>query len=131
MTPFIRHMLLCDDVRPRPGEPRKVDVLGLVNSLRVAPGAFPTQLSFSVYLATTGGRDTGIGQIVILDADQGTEVYAGAEHTLQFPVDPLQVFGVIFRITAWWIPGPALYWVEFRYDGQMLARQPLLVREES
>lgn len=128
MTPFIRHMLLCEAVRPRPADPRKVDVLGLLSSVRVADGAFPAAVSFSVYLATTGGRGSGEARIVVVDADSGAEVYAGDAHRLHFPPDPVQVTGMIFRIPACWLPRPGLYWVEFRYDGTMVSRQPLLVR---
>lgn len=91
MTPFIRHMLLCEAVRPRPADPRKVDVLGLLSSVRVADGAFPTAVSFSVYLATTGGRGSGEARIVVVDADSG----AGDRHDLPHPDVLAAASGVI------------------------------------
>ena len=33
-----------------------------------------------------------------------------------------------FRILECFFPAPGLYWVEFRYRGKMVARQPLEIR---
>jgi hypothetical protein len=90
--------------------------------------AYPLQHSLSVYLALTGGRGSGEGRIVMVNADTGKETYTGQAHTIRFPSDPLKVIGVSFRITSCSFPEPGLYWVEFRYNDLMVARQPLLVR---
>jgi hypothetical protein len=123
-------MLLCDDVRPHPTNPRKVSVYGLINEIRAvgAEAAYPLTHSFSVYLALTAGRGTGEGQIVVASADTGGLVYVGGSHSIVFDPDPLKVKGVIFRITSCSFPQPGLYWVEFRYNGDVIARQPLQVR---
>jgi hypothetical protein len=42
VDPVVRHMLLCDDVQRDPGDPRKVNVFGLVSTVRaVAEAPFP------------------------------------------------------------------------------------------
>jgi hypothetical protein len=130
VNPFIRHMLLCDDARRRPGEPGKIDVYGLLNTVRAEGAAFPVHLTFCVYLAMTGGRGTGKGRIVVTEADGETRVYEGTVHEITFDPDPLKVLGAIFRIPSCPFPRAGLFWVEFRYNDTMLARQPLLVRGE-
>jgi hypothetical protein len=130
MNPFVRHMLICDDVRSRPDNVRKVDVYGLLSTVRPGQQAFPVQLTFCVYVAMTGGRGTGTVQVVVADAETGEANFTGAAHPITFDPDPLKVLGAIFRIRRCPFPHPGLYWVEFRYNGETLARQPLQVREE-
>ena len=126
VTPYVRHMLLCDDVRPNPSDPHKVIVYSLVSEIRSTVGitGYPLQHSFAVYLAVTEGRGTGEGQIVIASADNGNESYVGHPHTIVFGNDPLKVHGLIFRLTTCSFPQPGLYWVEFRYNNHTIARDP-------
>lgn len=131
MNPFIRHMLLCEDVRPRRGNPHKLDVFGLIHSIGVDVDALPSSVTFCVYVVMTGGRGNGEGRIVIAEADSETEVYVGDGHPMTFPQDPVQVVGAIFRISAWLISRPGLFWVEFRYNGNMISRQSLVVRAQA
>ncbi len=130
VVPFVRHMLLCDDVRTSPTNPRKVIVYGLVSEIRSPAGetAYPFHHSLSVYLALTGGRGRGEGQIVIVDGDTEETTYVGDKHIVAFGPDPLQVLGVVFRLPSCSFPQGGLYWVEFRYNNAGVARQPLLVR---
>jgi hypothetical protein len=70
IPPIVRHMLLCDDVQRHPANPRKVNVYGLIHSLRsTAEASFPLSCTFSIYLAVTGGRGTGEYRIAITRAD--------------------------------------------------------------
>jgi hypothetical protein len=130
VAPFVRHMLLCDDVRTNPADPRKVIVYGLVSEVRSmsADATWPLQHSFSIYLALTEGRGTGEARIVVTSADTGQPTYIGRPHRIEFDANPLKVKGVIFRIASCAFPQPGLYWVEFRFNDYTLARQPLLVR---
>ncbi|MFO0848036.1 MAG: hypothetical protein U0871_05700 [Gemmataceae bacterium] len=130
MTPFIRHMLLCDDVRPDPTRPRKVVIYGLVSTVRpTASGSYPLTTPLCVYLAMTSGRGHGTAQITVAAADTGERVYSGVPRDLAFDPDPLKVLGVVFRIPACTLPRPGLYWVELRYNGAVLAHQPLTAEE--
>ena len=130
VAPFVRHMLLCDDVRTNPADPRKVIVYGLVNEIRstATEPSWPVRHSFSVYLALTEGRGAGEGRIVVTAADSGRPTYTGHPHRIEFEADPLKVKGVIFRIVNCSFPQAGLYWVEFRFNDHSIARQPLLVR---
>ena|SRR2546421_10080877 len=130
-APFVRHMLLCEDVRASASRPRKVNVYGLLSAIRPTGDAaeYPIRHSFCVYLALTEGRGAGEGRIAVVSADTELEIYLGQSHTLTFGPDPLKVLGAVFRIASCSFARPGLYWVEFRYNGSTIARQPLLVGE--
>jgi hypothetical protein len=130
VTPFVRHMLVCDDARPNPADPRKVVVYNLVSEIRATGGAagYPLNHSFAVYIAVTEGRGTGEGRIAVTSADTGKECYLGQPHPIVFGNDPLKVYGLIFHITTCTFPQPGFYWVEMRYNGTAIAREPLLLR---
>ncbi|HBI42689.1 MAG TPA: hypothetical protein DDY78_07505 [Planctomycetales bacterium] len=130
VAPFVRHMLLCDDVRTNPVDPRKVVVYGLISEIRRVGDSpvWPLRHSFSGYVALTEGRGAGDGRIMVTLADTGRPTYIGRPHRIEFETDPLKTQGVIFRITSCSFSQPGFYWVEFRFNGQTIARQPLLIR---
>jgi hypothetical protein len=123
-------MLLCDDARPSDGDRRKVNVYGLLNAIATAgsEAVFPVHHSFAVYLALTEGRGSGEGRIVVVQAESDEPMYVGQSLPLRFSADPLKVLGVIVRITSCSFPHPGLYWVEFWYNDQVIAREPLEVK---
>ena len=60
MRPFVRHLLICDDVRPSPTNPRRRNVYGLIHSVRPRAGVdYPVRLSFCVYSVLSSGRGRG------------------------------------------------------------------------
>jgi hypothetical protein len=129
VVPFVRHMLLCDDVQASSTSPHKINVYGLLSAVRSADpkSAYPVRHSFAVYMALTG-RGSGEGRISVIDAGTGDVTFRGQAHTIDFGPDPLKVLGVIFRIQPCLFPRPGLYWVEFQYNNISVARQPLLAR---
>jgi hypothetical protein len=130
VVPIVRHMLVCDDVRLDPDNPHKVHVFGLVSTIQSsAEPSFPLlHPQLCIYLQVTGGRGSGEGEIVVVRADSEETGFASAAHALSFPANPLSVTGIVFRIQDCLFPEPGLYWVQFRYNEQTLAREPLLVR---
>lgn len=130
IDPVVRHMLVCDDVQPHADFPNKVNVLGLISTVRaVSDPAYPLQVpQLSVYLAVTGGRGTGTATIIVKHADTELVIFRSASHHITLPADPLAVLGLVFRIRDGVFPQPGLYWVEFEYNEKVLTRQPLLVR---
>jgi len=130
IDPVVRHMLLCEDVRPEPNRPNKVDVLGMIGKVEaVGEPAFPMRLPIlCVYLEVAGGRGTGQARIDCRHADSGRRVFSSLTHTVTFPPDPLAVRSLLFRIRNCTFPAPALYWVQFWYNNRTLAEQPLVVR---
>jgi len=126
--PIVRHMLICDDARPTRGNPRKMTVHGLLNTIEVQSRRFPARFGFCVYLLLTECRGSGIGRIRVVDAESGELGYEGGGLNLRFGKDPLLAHAVVVRITECELPAPGLYWIEFRYEDELLAREPLLVR---
>jgi hypothetical protein len=121
-------MLLCDDARPAQPNSRKVTVYGLTSTIHVGAGPFPVSYGFSVYLQLTEGRGQGVGRILVIHSESGEVCHEGQEHRLTFTADPLEVHAAVFRIACCEFPSRGLYWVEFWYDEELLAREPLLVR---
>jgi hypothetical protein len=128
LLPFVRHMLLCDDVRPVAKNSRKVTVYGLTSTIRIGDKGFPATYGFSVYLQLTEGRGEGRGRIVVVDSQSGERCYEGHDHRLVFGSNPLKVYGALIRIPQCEFPGPGLFWVEFWYEERLLSREPMLVR---
>jgi hypothetical protein len=112
-------MLVCDDVQTDPANPHKVNVFGLIGTIRsVADPPFPLcHPQLCVYLVLTGGRGTGETTVAVVQADSDRLVFASLPHTLSFGTDPLAVRGLVFRILNGVFPEAGLYWVEFRYNG--------------
>jgi len=123
-------MLLCDEVRHDPDNPLKIDVFGLVSTIRaLSDPPFPLRLpQLCTYLQLTGGRGTGQGQIATIHADTDQVAFTSVASALTFGSDPLAVLGVVFRMRDCPFPEPGLYWVQFRYNEKVLAQQALVVR---
>lgn len=130
MKPFVRHMILCDDAQRDPTSGRKVVIHGLVSTVRAKRGAdFPLETGFSVYTVLTSCRGHGRVQITITSAEGHGRVYASVPQELAFQNDPLRANGVIIRLPTVRLPHPGLYWVELRYNGEVIAEQPLLAED--
>jgi hypothetical protein len=123
-------MLVCEDVQTDAQNPLKVNVFGLVSTIRsLADPPFPLLYpQLCVYLVLTGGRGSGDALIAAVEANSEDLVFSTPVHPLSFGADPLATRGVIFRILDCTFSQPGLYWIEFRYNNRTLARQPLLVR---
>ncbi|MGD9714627.1 MAG: hypothetical protein AB7V46_21600, partial [Thermomicrobiales bacterium] len=90
---------------------------------------FPTYHPLlTILLHLTGGRGSGVVKIVGVHADSDQVVFATPQRTIQFPNDPLAVYGLVFRILDVPIPARGLYYIQFQYNEQMIHQQPLLIR---
>ncbi len=129
IDPVVRHMLLCDDVRPDPDNPHRLDVFGLASTLRVLAGAFPfVHAELCVLMMMTEVRAEGWGSIVVVDAESALAIFSGSDHRILPASSPLDLVAAVFRIRNCRFPAPGLYEVQFRYNGKVLAQQPLFVR---
>lgn len=130
VSPTVRHMLLCDDAESQPDHPNRWNVSGLLHALTFASGTtFPTYHPLlTILLHLTGGRGSGVVKIVGVHADSDQVVFATPQRTIQFPNDPLAVYGLVFRILDVPIPARGLYYIQFQYNEQMIHQQPLLIR---
>jgi hypothetical protein len=128
IDPVVRHMILCDDVRRYPNNPNKIDIIGLLSTVRpAADSAYPLLLpNLCVFLSLTGGRGTGVGQINLRHADSGILLRSSAPVALTFPANPLALTGLIVRLRNCILPQPDLYWVEFCYNQKVIAQQSVV-----
>ena len=130
VTPTVRHMLLCDDAEAQQDHPNRWNVSGLMHSLTFVPDTpFPTHHPLlTILLHLTGGRGGGTVAIVGVHADTDQIVFGTPQRTIQFPNNPLAVYGLVFRILDVPIPQRGLYYIQFRSNDQVVAQQPLLIR---
>jgi hypothetical protein len=50
------------------------------------------------------------------------------QRTIPFSSDPLEISGVTFRLRDCLFEEAGLYWIQFWYNGEMIAQQPLIMR---
>jgi hypothetical protein len=104
-----------------------VGLISAIRSLEQPP--FPILYrEICVFLQLTGCRGAADGRVEIQHADSGQVVFRTRTRTIPFGDDPLEVVGVTFRIRNCLFQVGGLYWVQFWYDEQMIAQQPLLLR---
>jgi hypothetical protein len=130
IDPFVRHMLLVDNVAPDPANPKKLVLRGLIQTVRLTePVRLPAIIEqFRVLLFLTGGRGYGDAQIIGVEADTGQQVFGSSVHRIDYPADPLEVVTRSIQLCRCVIPRTGLYWIQFWHNGRMLADQPLIVR---
>ncbi len=130
IDPFVRLMVVCDRMASDPANPRKTNLFGVASTVLVgAEAEFPVrQARLTVFLLLARGRGSGKAQLAIVAADTDATVFLGAPHPISFGTDPLLVGGSVFTLLDCEFLKPGLYWVEFRYNGRMLARQPIEVK---
>jgi hypothetical protein len=131
IPPIVRHMLVCDAVGAGGAADRPtVNIAGMAHVVRAGPGeSFPlTYPVLCVYLVLTGGVGTGRGQVIVADGDTDQPQFGTPVHDIRHPADRHDIQGVVFRLLDCVFPRPGLYWVEFRHDGMVLRREPLILR---
>lgn len=130
IPPVVRHLIVCDDVTQAGAPAPNLTVKGLIHAIRLKPGVgFPFRHpGLTVFVQFSGGVGTGLVQVAVVTADDETAVYESDPTPLTHPTDRHQVGGVVFRVLDCVFPRPGLYWVEFRYDGLLVQREPVIVR---
>lgn len=127
VSPFVRYMLLCDNALDDPLQPNKPMIVGLISNIHAH--RYPFRLDqLCVFLVLTEGLGTGEGLIRAVDAEDEERVFESLPHGIHFPADRLDVCGVRFRIARCPFPRPGLYYIQFLFDGQLMAQQPVLLR---
>jgi hypothetical protein len=128
--PTVRYLIVCEDVQTDPDNSRRVTLVGLVSAIRSSEQPpFPLWYrEICVFLQLTECRGPADGRIEIHHADSGEVVFRTRTRTIPFGSDPLEVVGTTFRIRNCLFAHPGLYWIQFWYNEQMIAQQPLLLR---
>ena len=125
LAPYVRHMLLCERAT---ATTENVTLHRLFTKIERRGQPFPYSGGFSVCLILTEGRKSGFARIRIVATDDDELCYEGQAFPLVFDGDPLKTYVFAFRITRCTFPRPALYMVEFVFEGLAVAHEPLLVR---
>jgi hypothetical protein len=73
-------------------------------------------------------RGDGYGRIEIVHADSGQRIRLTKSRRIVLPTDPLAIEGFYFRSEGTVFPKPGLYDFVFRYNEDVLDRQPLELR---
>ncbi len=130
VQPTVRYSIVCENVEIDPDNPARITLIGLLSAIRsIGQPSFPLLYpEICVFLQLTECRGAGKGRIEIYHADSGQEVFRTRTRRIQFGRDPLALSGVVFRIRNCLFREPGLYWVQFWYNEQMIAEQPLVLR---
>jgi len=130
IKPVVRLLVVCDDIHLDAANDNKATLVGVVTYLRsLEDPPFPyVHPELCVFLQLSGGRGRGDGRIVVVHADDGAIAFTTPERRLVFGSNPLDLVGVRYRIRNCPFPGPGLYWLQFHFDGEVLAEYPLVVR---
>jgi hypothetical protein len=130
MHPIIRHLIVCEDLRYDTANARRTTIVNLTHviySLDQPP--FPLlHRELCVLVQATELRGKGDFWIEIAHADTGQVARRTRTRNHDFGNDPLEVVGLPFRIRDCVFSEPGLYWVQFWYNGHMVAQEPLALR---
>jgi hypothetical protein len=128
--PTVRYLIICEDVQTDPDNPRRVTLVGLISAIRpIEQPPYPLLYrEICVFLQMTECRGPAEGRIEIQHADSSQVVFRTRTRTVPLGSDPLEVAGITFRMRNCLFREPGLYWVQFWYNEQMIAQQPLVLR---
>jgi hypothetical protein len=133
MSPVVRYMLLCDEVRPDLVNPSctHIDCL-MSNIVSLQNPPFPLlREKICVYLVLAECQGRGIAQIRVAYSDSEPEqlLFGSPEHAVDFSGrSPLESLGIVFRIKPCLFPHSGRYSVQFWYDNEKLAERPLQLK---
>jgi hypothetical protein len=127
MEPEIRYLLLCDDVRADSKNYHRIDVLGLITSIRsTATPPFPVARPVLCTLVMlTGGPGTGVLTLRIVHEATGRIIFRSSPRQVRFVGDPAAIRGAVFRVRNCSFPAAGLYWVEVLFADLVIGRQKL------
>ncbi len=130
LPPVIRNLLLCEDIRTDPSNPRRVSLIGLLSSIQSyeSPRYPLLYREVCVYVQLT--ECTGVGRFRIqIHHDESDEfLFTTKTYQHDFGTDPLEIHGMSFRIVNCRFPKPGLYVFEFCYNDSTEAVGFLVMR---
>ena len=130
LTPTVRYLIVCEDVEIDPNVPHRVTLVGLINAIRsLDDPPFPLLYQeICVFVQLTECRGPSAARIEIHNVNSGQIVFRTQTRIVPFASDPLEVSGVVFRLRNLFFQEPGLYSVEFWYNEEMIAQQPIVLR---
>ena len=130
MGPEVRYLLPCDEVRTDPDNYQRIDVVGLITTIRsTADPPFPVVRPLLCALVIlTGGQANGELHLRIFHDATGRIVFRSSPRQVRFVGAPEAVLGIVFRIRDCSFPMAGLYWVEAVFAGSVIARQKIWLK---
>jgi hypothetical protein len=127
LLPFVRHMLVCEHAEPARHNPRRTNIFGVFSKvfLDAESGRFPCTLGFSVYVMLSDCRKSGYARIIVTEAESGEVCYSAAPFRVELSPDPLELYGLVFRISQCVIPRAGVYWIELEFDGVSIGQESI------
>ena len=107
----------------RQDDSRRITLSGLISAIRaLETPAFPLVFpELCVFLQLTECRGPGEARIEIQHADSSQIAFRTRTRRIQFGNDPLEIYGVSFRIRDCVFNAPGLYWVQFWYNNEVIS----------
>jgi hypothetical protein len=130
VTPVVRYLIVCEDVQIDSNNPHRITLVGLISAIRsLDQPPFPLLYpEICVFLQLTECRGPAQGRIEIQHADSGNVAFRTQTRSIPLGNDPLDIFGVTFRLRNCLFHQAGLYWVQFWYNDVMIAHQAVLLR---
>lgn len=130
VVPVVRYMILCEDWEVDALNPRKVDILGLLNNVdSLDEPKYPLLIpEICVFLFLTETRGVGTVEIVCTYEETSQIVFRTPKRTVAFQNNPLEVVAVSFRIKDCRFPQEGIYSFQFCYNGEVVEQRPLRMR---
>jgi len=121
----VRHLLLCDEVRTDPNNYQRIDVLGLMTSIRstAVPPLPVVRPVLCALVLLTGGPGSGTLLLRIVHEQTGRIIFRSLPRSVRFVGDAEAVRGAVFRVRDCSLPMAGLYWVEVIFADAIIARQ--------
>jgi hypothetical protein len=127
VRPVVRYLIVCNDVVLEP-KTKEVTIIRLISTIRALQD-FPVRHPvLCVFVELTECPGTGRIRIQIVQADTGRITFRTRPRSVEFGNDSLEVVGVRFRIRNCTFPAAGLYLVQFWYNDESIAEQPILLR---
>jgi hypothetical protein len=130
--PVVRHLVTCERVE-RSADNRHYSLVNLIHAIRPLPGADFPRIQPEIYLFAllTDGRGSITFTVELVTWTDGEEesIYETPGVILNLGSDPLAVQAWPIRLRNLPFPRPGLYEFLIRCEGEILAREPILLKE--
>ena len=128
---MVRHFIACDDIDS--ASTGKYSLHNVIYAVRLLPGAAYPQIHpmICLFVHMTNGRGSHSFQIELVFADDEQSTYISDLVTMNLGDDPLAVYGWPIRLRNLLFPHPGSYEFRLLCDGQVIAREPILLRDIS
>lgn len=128
--PVIRHFIACERIDTKAGS-GQYSLINIIHAIKPLPATgYPRiQPLLGLFAHLTDGRGSHPFQIQQVSADYEQSTYTSAPVILDLGKDPLIVHGWPIRLKNVFFPHAGLYEFRLLCDGQVIAREAIVLRE--